>query len=220
MTKLPCTIEACENQSHARGLCASHYVADPARLCKVEQCDRPVRTRGWCISHYQRWHRSGDPLPPTAPDPLDLYWQRVDRSGGPDACWPWTGSRDKNGYGVFCTGGRHYLATRWGYEHRIGPIPEGQGILHHCDNPPCQNDRHWFTGTQAANNADKMRKGRQRNARGIHQHNAKLDDELVRDIRARYAAGGVRQADLAAEYGVTQPTIGRLVRRENWKHVA
>jgi len=168
------------------------------------------------MSHYQRWYRSGDPLPPT---PLERYWAQVDTSAGPDACWPWTGSRDKNGYGVFSTGSQHPLATRWGYTNRIGPIPDGHGILHRCDNPPCQNDRHWFTGTQADNNADKMAKGRQRNARGIRQHDAKLTDALVREIRERYAAGGVTQKALAAEYGVTQPTIGYVARRATWRHV-
>jgi len=168
------------------------------------------------MSHYQRWYRSGDPLPPT---PLAQYWKQVDTSAGPDACWPWTGYRDKNGYGVFSIGGQHPLATRWGYANRVGPIPDGHGILHHCDNPPCQNDRHWFTGTQADNNADKMQKGRQRNVRGVHQHDAKLNDARVREIRTRYAAGGVSQKTLAAEYGVSQPAIGFLLRHKTWRHV-
>ena len=33
------------------------------------------------------------------------------------------------------------------------------------------------------------------------------------EIAARYAAGGVTQAELAAEYGMTQPSIARCIRR-------
>lgn len=229
MTKVPCAIPDCDRPFFARGWCASHYKRwhhsgdplpkspRPKETCSVGGCQEPSRTRGWCISHYQRWHRTGDPLPPT---PLDRYWAQVDTSGGPNACWPWTGSRDKKGYGIFSIGGKHPSATRWGYSHRIGPIPRGHGILHHCDNPPCQNDRHWFTGTRADNNADKMRKGRQRNIRGVDCHSAKLTEAQVREIRRIYASGGVSQKLLAADYGINQVTVGCIVRRETWKHVA
>ena len=55
--------------------------------------------------------------------------------------------------------------------------------------------------------------------RGEHQHDAKLSEEQVREIRVRYAAGGISQKVLAVEYNLSQPTVGRIVRRENWKHV-
>lgn len=33
---------------------------------------------------------------------VDIFWAKVDRSGGPDSCWPWTGAANKvTGYGVF-----------------------------------------------------------------------------------------------------------------------
>lgn len=187
--------------------------------CKIDVCEEPSRSFGWCVSHYQRWKRSGNPLPPPPVPPITRYWEQVDTSAGPDECWPWTGCRDKNGYGVFSTGGKHLLATRWGYANRIGPIPEKHGILHRCDNPPCQNDRHWFTGTQRDNNLDKVSKGRQRNVRGVAHYDAKLNDEKVREIRARYAAGGVTQQELADRYGVSQHAIALVTRRKTWKHV-
>lgn len=28
---------------------------------------------------------------------MQRFDERVDRSGGPDACWPWTGAREKGG---------------------------------------------------------------------------------------------------------------------------
>jgi len=46
-----------------------------------------------------------------------------------------------------------------------------------------------------------------------------LDPEAVRQIRARYAAGGVSQQILAAEYGVNQRTVSSVIRRKIWQHV-
>lgn len=53
-------------------------------------------------------------------------------------------------------------------------------------------------------------------ATGWAAPNAQLTTEQVREIRTRYAAGGIKQRDLAVEYGVQQPAISRLVRGERW----
>jgi len=29
------------------------------------------------------------------------FWAKVDRSAGPNACWPWLGKKDRDGYGEF-----------------------------------------------------------------------------------------------------------------------
>ena len=47
----------------------------------------------------------------------------------------------------------------------------------------------------------------------------KLNEDKVREIRAKYASGHYSQRQLAAEYGITQCNIGRVVRREHWRHV-
>ncbi len=61
---------------------------------------------------------------------------------------------------------------------------------------------------------------RMRRARGSSSPNAKLTDDQVRDIRLRYAAGGISQTVLGAEYGVVHTVVGKIVRREMWRHVA
>jgi len=172
------------------------------------------------------------------------YWSKIDTSGGPDACWPWTASRDRDGYGglffdgTYLPNGRgHYVrAMRWGYEHLVAPIPEGHGVLHHCDNLPCMNPRHWFTGTNADNMADRDAKGRhggwktagdnngarrypERLPRGEAHKRAKLTAEQVLEIRARYVPYKVYQRDLAEEYGVEQTLISAIVRRVIWRHI-
>jgi HNH endonuclease len=56
--------------------------------------------------------------------------------------------------------------------------------------------------------------------RGESQGSAKLTDEDVKTIRARYEAGGIFQRELAREFGVSSVNIGFIVRRKSWAHVA
>lgn len=56
----------------------------------------------------------------------------VDRSGGPDACWPWLGNTDRHGYGRLPFGSKRGLAHRVAYELAIGAIPDGQQLDHTC----------------------------------------------------------------------------------------
>lgn len=56
--------------------------------------------------------------------------------------------------------------------------------------------------------------------RGDRNRNSRFTAEQVLDIRARYAAGGVSQRRLAADHGVSQAAISKIVRRENWSQVS
>lgn len=91
----------------------------------------------------------------------ERLWEKIDKSDGPDACWPWTGGtsgRRKCKYGSI--DGKHAHRVVW--ELINGPIPDELGCLHTCDNPLCCNPKHLFLGTQADNVADMVAKGRHR----------------------------------------------------------
>jgi hypothetical protein len=148
--------------------------------------------------------------------------EKTDRSGGPDACWPWGGKRDGDGYGKIWIGQGEQLAHRVAYTVAKGPIPDGLIIRHTCDNPPCCNPRHLLTGTRTDNSRDRVERKHSLKGRegwnGATNGRAKLTDDLVIEIRARYAAGETQIA-LGQSFGVHNGTISSIVRRKTWQHL-
>lgn len=154
----------------------------------------------------------------------DRFWSYVARSAGPDACWTWTGARDKNGYGRFHTGRSRnstILAHRASFGLTHGELPPV--VRHRCDNPPCCNPAHHQAGTRAENNRDITERGRHATQKGTmkaacgERHgSAKLTAPQVSQIRLEYAEGGVTQRELANSFGVSQRTINKIVRRIGW----
>jgi hypothetical protein len=53
---------------------------------------------------------------------------------------------------------------------------------------------------------------------GSDNHNAKLTDESVREIRALHASG-MKEADIVRRYGLAQGTINAVLHRRTWKHI-
>lgn len=152
----------------------------------------------------------------------ERFWSKVDRSGGPDACWLWTASvfRKRGGYGQFSMpGGRVVKAHRLAYELEIGE-PGKLFVCHECDTPRCCNPRHLFLGTNADNIADMDRKGRRRSHsyRGEGHHQAKLSEKDILAIRERASAGETGKA-IAADFGISGVHANRIIRRDVWKHL-
>lgn len=61
----------------------------------------------------------------------DRFWEKVDKSAGPDGCWRWTVSTN-HGYGQFYLHGKPARAHRLAYELLVGPIPGGLTLDHLC----------------------------------------------------------------------------------------
>lgn len=149
------------------------------------------------------------------------FWRFVpDRPD--EGCWLWTGAKDRHGYGLFM-----WTATRRVFAHRAvlmlsgGAIPERYGVCHRCDTPPCVNPAHLFLGDQGANIADAIEKGRIRfpKARaGTSNPSSKLNDEIVRDIRRRVAAGEP-QTVIARSLKVDHKCVNFIVNGKTWRHV-
>jgi hypothetical protein len=148
-------------------------------------------------------------LIPLSDKDIERFWLRVDQSGGPDACWPWTGRLSNKGYGDLSFGRGNVRGHRVAFFVAHGRWPQ-PFACHSCDNRSCCNPAHIFEGTHRDNMIDMHRKGRGR---------SKLDVHRVKEIRLRYSDGGVTQAELAAEYGVLRAQIGFIARGCAWADV-
>lgn len=99
-------------------------------------------------------------------------------------------------------------------EQNLGPRPDG------CTMDRIDNDRgyepgnlQWATASvQAKNQRDGVRR------RGSAKTEARLTEEIVRECRARWAAGEAQDA-LASEFGVSKPTMHKAIVGKTWRHV-
>lgn len=191
----------------------SGTIRDVKPKCLNDSCDLVSVKRGYCINHYERLRRAGK-LPKRSVE--ELYESKVDRSGGPDACHPWTRALNKAGYGLFAHDGES-LAARWAYKRFVGPLKPGEMVRHTCDNPPCQNRRHWLKGTVVENSRDCVERERQWRPQGEVNVKARLTEDQVRQIRDDAVTP---RKVLAFQYSVSVPTICSIQNRATWKHVA
>jgi hypothetical protein len=144
----------------------------------------------------------------------------VDKSGGPDACHPFTGATTLDGYGILDWRGE-YRAHRIAYILSIGKdykIPDGLRVLHSCNNPPCCNQSHLRLGTQKDNMEQAREHGRMAILTGQSNHNHLLTKEAVLDIRANYRRGNVRP--LSEKYSVSIACIRDCYRKRTYPDIA
>lgn len=147
-----------------------------------------------------------------ATPPIERILSRIDKDTVFN-CWEFMGALDHKGYGRI---DGNLAVHRVVFEHFKGST-QGLCVLHRCDNRKCVNPDHLFLGTNAANTLDMIQKGRMKVGSQLPQ--AKITEDDVREIRARYA-GGERQVSIAADYGLHGATISEICSRKRWKHVA
>jgi hypothetical protein len=149
------------------------------------------------------------------------FEDKVDRSGGPDACHMWMACIAKEGYGRFGLNGETRNTHRIAWEMAFGPVPEGLCVLHRCDVRACVNPGHLFLGTKKDNTADMLSKGRNRNGakKGSSNGRAKLTEKQVMTIRWAYENTKLSHDQLGKIFGVSGAKVWQIVKRKAWGHV-
>jgi HNH endonuclease len=141
---------------------------------------------------------------------------RQKNSWHPIAC----SRRRKQGYLTCCfrIGPKNHVR----YVHRlvleafIGPCPDGMECRHRNGNPADNRLENLCWATHQENAADKAIHGTQ--LLGRQCPNAKLTEWDIPVILRLYDEG-IPQEVIGRVFGVTQTTIGEIVRGEKWRHV-
>lgn len=160
------------------------------------------------------WRRRMQREGSRSPRVIARFWSRVDKSSGPDGCWPWTGPKKKTGYGTFHV--RTYVcmsAHRFAFLVANKRINSRLLVRHSCDYPSCVNPAHLLQGTAEDNTRDMVERGR------APMVNRKLSDDQVREIRLLWATGGKTQKDIAAIYKVSRAAIAHLLNGYTYSQV-
>lgn len=176
---------------------------------------------------------NGRPMPALSASDIERSRSKIDVKG-PDDCWLWTAGT-RSGYGQIGIGSAKtqvkIYAHRLAYFLEYGVDPGILFVCHTCDQRLCCNPKHLWLGTQKQNLEDAAAKGRmhvgeqhglrkhpERAARGEGVTASKLKEADVVEIRKLHA-DGMSQSALGRKFGVQQQAIGKVVRRETWKHV-
>ena len=139
------------------------------------------------------------------PIQLARFWSRLNILGD-EECWEWQARKDKHGYGLTFYNEENWFAHRIAWIVANGAIPDGQCVLHRCDNPSCVNPSHLFLGTRADNHADMVEKGRNKNPqKPVRGHGAKLSQEEVEEIEL-LIEDGFDKWIILGEYGICNTT--------------
>lgn len=164
-------------------------------------------------------------------DPEGSFWSKVDKSGGPDACWPWMAAEDTAGYGAVKWGGKKRGAHTVALELKLGrPITPGMLACHtrDCVVRLCCNPAHLYEGTYRQNAADTSAMGRHnteaqrrggslggKGARGEQSAGADIQEEAVLEIYRRAWAGDNLRA-MGRELGVSYGAICDIKHGRSW----
>lgn len=133
-------------------------------------------------------------------------------------CWPWLGAL-RNGYGAIKHEkkvlGSHVVA----YVLAHGELPDGTIVTHDCDNRICCNPAHLKAGTPQSNVREMYSRRDTRIPRGELAWNAKLTDDIVREIRRMYRPGSFSYQRIAKLLNIHPGAVRGVVYGKTWNHV-
>jgi hypothetical protein len=161
-------------------------------------------------------------------DPLfGLWWNIRNRCYNPAVPnYKYYGGRKITGPWMYGPWFRSFAAFRDYLLDTIGPRPSSKHSIDRKKNDLgyVPGNLRWATPTVQNNNTRKNKgpsvaKGLPR-GKGSAHGSAKLNEDLVRQIRAEFAVGNTNTTALGLKYGLHRNTVNNVIQRHTWAHVA
>lgn len=189
--------------------------------CSYQSCGRVVVARTYCSKHYQQW-KSGKPLQDynraTNGDLAAWVQAHVTYAGTDCLRFPFP-SLNEAGYGGLQIDGKRWMAHRYMCFLAHGEPPFPQALATHTcgkGHEACVNPRHLRWNSVKGNFLDRIEHGTV--PLGEKNPSAKLTSEQVAEIKKRLASGDLCKA-IAADFGVSRPTVSLIKSGATWGHV-
>ncbi len=148
----------------------------------------------------------------------EKFWARV-QVGSKSECWPWTGSKNKKGYGEVSFDGKVRKAHRMAFVFSGNKLTKDKPLVcHKCDNPSCCNPAHLFAGNNTDNMVDMAKKHRYSDTRGEKNGRAKISYREAMEIRDICKSKAMKQRDIAKAYGVGKSTVNYINTGAIWNY--
>jgi hypothetical protein len=220
---------------HRRTPGSPYTVAGCVLLCAKCHGEKHV-TLPWKPRRARHFALPPGVIPPNSLPIVGPAGYRVDRQGGVWTCWRlrrhaprimsdrWerlNPSPTASGHvrlNIAGPGGvrRQVLVHTLVLEAFVGPCPRGLECRHLNDDPSDNRLENLCWGTRLENAEDRWRNGIL--PRGEDYYTAKLTTADIHTIRARCAAGEPQRV-VAADFGLNQSQVSRIVNRRRWGHV-
>ncbi len=113
-------------------------------------------------------------------------------------CYIWQRCLNHDGYAF----SSHGYEARRAYERRYGPMPSGHETHHRCEQRACVRPDHLLAVTHKENVRFQAR--------------VKLTQEKADLIRRIYEETALSYGKLAKTFGVSKPTIAKIITRRTW----
>lgn len=126
-------------------------------------------------------------------------------TGFSSPCWSWQWKLTPDGYGQIERDGRLQRAHRYYYEKKFGVVPKGKELDHLCEVRFCVNPDHLEPVSPAVN--------------VYRSKAAKLNPELVKQVKAVYDAGLHSQKSVGKQFGISQSQVCRIVNGTAWREI-
>lgn len=137
-----------------------------------------------------------------------------------EGCWLWTKSCFSSGYGQQKTKGKNWKVHRLIYSLLNKDFDSKLIVRHRCGNRLCCNPLHLEEGTLEDNAKDSRIHGTSHfhniNQFGVNNHIAKLNEDIVYEMRKLYAAGDKTFDEIGGHFNVSRKAAERAVRGQTY----